>query len=42
MLYMLNKLNDKKISFAQRFGGIRISPHAFNTEEEIDLVSQTV
>jgi cysteine desulfurase / selenocysteine lyase len=36
------KLAEKKISFAPRFGGIRISPHAFNTKEEIDLVCQTV
>ncbi len=36
------RLAEKKISFAQRFGGIRISPHAFNTAEEIDLVCQIV
>ncbi len=35
-------LNAKKISFALRFGGIRISPHAFNTREEIETLCQIV
>lgn len=36
------KLAENKISFALRFGGIRISPHAFNSLEEIDQVCRIV
>ncbi|OQW49140.1 MAG: hypothetical protein A4S09_03495 [Proteobacteria bacterium SG_bin7] len=37
-----NRLSENKISFAPRFGGIRVSPHAFNTKEEIDRLCQIV
>ncbi len=39
---VVKRLTENKISFAQRFGGIRISPHAFNTGEEVDRVCQIV
>jgi len=36
------KLNQSKISYACRMGGVRVSPHAFNTLEEIELLLECV
>jgi selenocysteine lyase/cysteine desulfurase len=37
-----HELGERKISFARRAGGLRLSPHAFNTDSEIDLAIEAI
>ena len=35
-------LDEARVSYARRAGGVRLSPHAYNTDDEIERVLQVV